>query len=484
MPVHSAVIANFRLLAVIAVAALSAACCLCFGFVYALGGTAALLVFILTLKDPKILFYVLFLWCAFAGILINNTDLGKIEGITYVDEVLVAMLVFNLMIKVKSHQVSRGLFRLIVVIFLFCVFAAISTFINKASPIGLVNFISTYLKFFAVFVCAVIFFDAEEMRSFIIFMMYFMLFQALVASVQFFSYGRGNILIGSEIDRLEDAATGLFGMYGAMPLGHLSMIFFMLSASLYLFMRNKRWLFFSAICLYCYIITFTEQDYPFLIFFLLVFTVSLLWERIKARARPLVFYGAAIVCFFMVVLLFKSDIGPAKRYTTLLENPQKLEEMGKVQSLILIKNIMLREPISMLVGVGPGNFSSGMSGKLGGEYYKQYIEFRVREVKSIMDYWWSNFSSLLSETGIAGYLLYLTALFLVVSPAIKVSLSKNSAIDRLDKAIAFAACNIMLFLLYISFLSNALEWIALTFPPAVIVAYAWKNLGSRRAGNV
>lgn len=484
MRVHSAVMPNFKRLAVIAIAVLSAASCLYFGFISTLAGIAAIFIFTLSLKSPKILFYIIFLWCAFAGILVNNTDLGKIEAITYVDEALVAMLLFSLMIKIKGYQVSRRLFRLIAVIFLFCAVAAASTFANHTSPIGLINFLSTYLKFFAVFICAVILLDGKEMKNLIIFMAYFMLFQVAVASVQFFSYGRGNILVGSEIDQMEDAATGLFGMYGAMPLGHLAMIFIILSASLSFFMRNKLWLFFLAISLYCFIITFTEQNYPFLIFFLLIATIFLLWGRIKARARPLIFYGVAIVFFFMTFLLFKADFSPMKRYATLLSHPKKLEEMGKVQSLILIKNIMLCEPTIMLFGVGPGNFSSGMSGKLGGEYYKQYIEFRIKQVKSVVDYWWSNFSSLLSETGIIGYLLYLTAFILVLSPGIKVLRYKDGAVDRFDRAVAFASCSTVLFLLYISFFSNALEWIALTFPPTIIVAYAWKSCDLLKAADI
>jgi len=53
--------------------------------------------------------------------------------------------------------------------------------------------------------------------------------------------------------------------------------------------------------------------------------------------------------------------------------------------------------------------------------------------------------------------------------------SKNNEISNFDRGVAFALCNIILFLIYMSFWSNQLEWTVLTFPFSIISAYVWKN---------
>ena len=58
---------------------------------------------------------------------------------------------------------------------------------------------------------------------------------------------------------------------------------------------------------------------------------------------------------------------------------------------------------------------------------------------------------------------------------------KNIKISNFDKGMAFALCNIIGFLWFISFLSNALEWVVLTFPCAIISAYVWKSYNYYRS---
>lgn len=453
------------------------ASCIYIGPFFTMGILVFIFLVFFSFKNIKVIFYALFLWSVFIGIFANLTALGNISGINYVDEILVSILVINILLKLKHQKDIYGISKLILIMFLFVIFVLISTLFNKSSYFALLNFLSTYLKFFLIFISAVIFLEPKELKKLIIFMLFVVLLQFVIGNVQFFTFGRGDILVGPEITLPDDAACGSFGLYGAQLLGHFSTIFFILSTSLYFFTLERKWLFFSAVCLYTFIISFTEHDYIFFVFFLLMSINIVLKRRISMPLRFFLLFGITILVFSLLSLTFKTSAGPMKRYTEYFSNPQKLKASGKLQSLVLVKNIVFSQPANVLMGVGPGTFSSGIAEKIGGEYYRKYIEFRVRGIESMIDYWWSNFSSLLSEIGIVGYLLYASGFFMIFLTLFK-SYRLNLPLDNFTLGVTFASINIIIFLLFLSFMSNALEWVAITFPPAIISAYAWKAFQS------
>ncbi len=468
---------NMNILLTVVVSLFFSLVYLYFGSIINFGLVGLFFLILLSSKNIKILFYTLFLWLIVAGILINLTFLGQFKTITYIDEILVSILALFLFFRLKEIKFDNGISKLFLIILLFCFFATVSTFFNKSSFIGLLNFIFTYSKVFLIFICAVCFLRLKEIKKLILFMFFIMAIQFFVANLQFLSYGRVNILVGPEITGSSgwvDSACGLFGEYGAHKLGHFSMIFLILSISLWMFTFEKKWLFFIFICLYTFIISFTEQNYTFLIFFILLAGGAFL-KKINFPFKSLAFFLILLVIFSGAFAAYKTNSKITERYFDYLNNPRKIEESGKVQSLLLVKKIISEEPHKILIGVGPGNFSGGIAAKVKGEYYEKYIGFRLIKIESTVDYWWSTFTTLISETGFIGYLLYMLIYIFIFIRGFKMYKSKNNEISNFDRGVAFALCNIILFLIYMSFWSNQLEWTVLTFPFSIISAYVWKN---------
>lgn len=447
-------------------------CFLYFMPIYAIGAFGIFSLAIISLRKPYLLFYVLFIWSLSVSMLTNLTFIGNLTFMNYVDEVLVLIMVVYAIFKMKRKTLPVGISRLVLLMLLFSIFSLISTLINKSSFFALFNYISTYLKIFVIFICAIILLDSKDMKKLILFMLFSVFVEAVIGSIQLFSYGRGNILVGPEITLWQDAASGSFGMYGAHIMSHYSMIFFMLSSCLLIFTLEKKWYIFAVVCLYALGISFAEQDYIFLAGFLSILSVLLFKRRTGLPIKLVIICSALLLASAVIFVNFKTGFNPAKRYIDYLKYPQRIKDMGKTQSLTMIKNLITQEPHAAILGFGPGSFSSGIAKKVGGEYFNKYIEFRVKGAESTLDYWWSNFSSLISETGLVGYVLYIMAFFTIFFHSWKAY--SGISVNYFDKSMAFALCGIIIFLIYISFLSNALEWVAITFPPAIISAYVWK----------
>ena len=332
--------------------------------IFSFGLLGLFFIILASLKNIKILFYALFLWSITIGIVTNLTFLGQFNIINYGDEIFVFMLALILFFRFRKQELNSEILKFVLIIFLFISFVALSTILNKGSFIGLLNFLSTYLKFFIIFICAVSFLEFKDMKKLIFFMLLIGVFQFFVVNVQFFSYGKTNILVGPGINLWQDSACGLFGEYGAHRIGHFSIIFLILSTSLWLFTFKKKWLFFIFICLYTFIISFTEQDYLFLIFFILISVNVFLRNRIKMPFKSFAFCGIFLLIFSGIFMSYKTNFEPTKRYFAYFSNPRKIEGSGKVQSLLLVQKIISQEPHYILIGVGPGRLSAVIAAKV------------------------------------------------------------------------------------------------------------------------
>ncbi|OGW83141.1 MAG: hypothetical protein A2987_04295 [Omnitrophica bacterium RIFCSPLOWO2_01_FULL_45_10] len=434
---------------------------------------------ILSLMKIQALFYLLFLWLSAAGFILNYFPLGEYAIATYVDEILVFLLLIFLSFKFASREVSGESSIFVIGISLFIIFLSISTLINKSPAIGLLNFVSTYLKFFIIFLCAVNLLGDDDLKRMITFAVFTVLIQSAAAALQYITFGKTNILVGSEITNIKDAACGLFGRYGAHLLGHFSVITLIISSSLWLFTGEKRWIFYSVISLVAFILSFTESDYIFIIFYILMLGSEFLSLRLKGKhERQFRFIGYSMLLFLILLSVYSAlnlHLETAQRYKKYLTSASAIKGMGKMQALKAMTSIILEEPQHVIIGVGPGNFTGGVAQKVEGAYYKKYVGFRVRSIFSVADYWWSTFITLLSETGVLGYLVYASMFVIIYLKGLRLKGLVDPGAKPFDKACAFSLISVMIFLLFLSFMSNLLEATVLMFLPSILSAYVWKR---------
>lgn len=416
-----------------------------------------------------VLFYGLFAWVSVVGYLMNSTPLKAYGALDFVDEILVVLMFMAVMTRLRGPHLSKPLALVVYFAFLFTVVAVVSAAVNASSFIGTINYVSSYLKPLILFVSAVALIDRKDHLNLAKAMLAMLFLHGCVAFVQFASFSSSKILVGPEITLWEDAAAGLMGEYGAHRLGHFSLMSFMVTASLWIFVRRTRFLILSLGCLTVFILTFTELDYLYLITFVISCAVL-----VRAKIRFPIRLAIPIV---VMTIIFTVLLQPEQkmRYVHYFGDLKTLTGIGKVKALFLTGRILAEEPYRYLVGVGPSNLVGGIAAKARGKYYERYVGFRMVRIKSTLDYWWATFLSLLAETGLIGLMLYTACFLLILKRGMRLLLARNPPVSDLDKSMAFAFCHLTVFLAYVCLLSNFFEWTEVTFPYAVLAAYVWRS---------
>lgn len=442
----------------------------CLGVLAGLGGVLwatsfLFLIFIIGISFVnKCLFFKIFwLWILFPGIIINTLGMYQNVGVQYLDEFMLGILLFQLLINLKNLKTSDR--KVLTAICLLIFIAILSTIVNS-SPIGaFISFLSAYLRILIFTVCARSLLSKSEIKEIIATIFYTGVAQFIIASIQFFTFGRINLFVGREITIIQDAACGTFGYYGAHQLGHLMVILFVLSSSLALYSKRKVYLSFAFIFLMTFFLTFTELDYLFLFGYLFMLFCQ---KGFKFRYK----LPITVILIISAALFFTYQRSSQGRFYQLITNERKIVNSGKVQSLFIMKDLISRDIVNFTVGIGPGTFCSSSAFKHKGDFFRKYVEDRRGEVHSTLDYRWSSFMAIIVETGLFSFFLYvlLFAYFLRKS----ILIMRWGSGNLYDKGIAFAYISILIFFAYSTLILNSFEIMGLTFPIAMVSAYVLK----------
>jgi len=461
---------SFPVILAIAVSMMFAAALVSFPIIRA--GMIVLCLFcfaILASIDTRKIFSIFLVWTILSGGLSQLLFARVGDSLKYVDSVFIVILLLKLFSAfVDGYRFDGNCRKIITLAALFVFWASFSALINGSSLLGLLFFVNSYVKFFVIFIAAFVFLDRTDFDGLIGLMLACGVLQLMVAGVQLLTYGRGNLFVGGEINLWQDAACGTFGHYGAHKLGHFSLIMLMVSFSAWFYTSAKRWLFWALLFTCVFFITFTEQDYvPFAFFFIFSIFCS---RQIRASIR--IFTAAMLISIFGIILL--AGFNPAARYFDLLSRSGNAAESGKAQNYLTSARILAAQPANLMIGIGPGGYSSGAAFKVKGDYYVKYIESKYRKIKSTMDYLWATATSVMVETGIVGYSLYAAAYLIILFNCFTLFFGRGPAIDNYGRAIIYSELFVLGFMLYLSLLSNIIEWISFVYPAAIISAFAFK----------
>lgn len=404
----------------------------------------------------------------FMGISRNfNSDDSNILG--YMDEALIlACIVLGAIRVFNTKHFEVGKFKSVFIsLFLFSAVALSSTFFNEVSMLIYGNYFSTFLKPFILILVIYNFLDANDFKFLISILIITAVLQVLLSSLQFFTYGNSNILVGSEIKMIEDSATGSFGEKNAHLLGHFMTIMMIFCSSVYLYTSKSKWIALFTLFTYCFILTFTEQDY---IFSAMYFSLIILFG-INLSLFKRLFLTTLFISAILCLLFYKAD--SLTRYIDYITDPSNLKHSGKAEGFAISRDIIFNDFPVFLIGTGPASFSSGLASKYKGKLYEKHIGYKIEEIKSTVDFAWSSFTSILTETGLLGFAFYYGSFFLII-----IHLLKNIRItkDDWERGIILTTVSTCFFILYLSFIINIFEFVSIMFPVAVLISYSFKLL--------
>lgn len=288
-------------------------------------------------------------WSVFSGILINSFGLEGNIGVQYLDEFMLGVLLIHLFMHLKRITVRE--IPIIGSTFAIIVIAVLSTVINGSPVSALVSFLSAYIRIFIYIICAQCLMSKSELKGIIANIFLVGVIQFVIAIVQFSTYGNYNLFVGREVNLIQDAACGTIGYFGAQTLGHLMIILFILSSSLALYTKQKKYLLFAIIFLATFIMTFTEIDYLFLFGYFCLFFYQ---KVFKLRYRVM----TTVLLVITSLLFVNYQISSHGRFYRLLSNRRNIANSGKLRSLNIMNGLISRDVSNFAVGVGPGTFCS------------------------------------------------------------------------------------------------------------------------------
>ncbi len=428
------------------------------------GGLIGVICFtLMSFINKSLFFQLVWWWIAFSGIFINSFGVTENVVTKHIDKFFLGLMIIHLLMHLK--RLSFRDFPVIGAAFILVLIAVLSKAVNSSSTSGLISFLFSYIRVFIFIICAQCLLTEEELKGIISGLFYTGVIQFIIAIVQFSTYGSYNLFVGSEINVIQDAASGTFGRWGAHHLGHLMMIFLILSSGLALYTRQIRYLLLTIVFLATFILTFTEFDYVFLFGYLCVY----FWQReFKTRYRIMITLLLAISALLFVSYQ-KSSQG---QYYEYLADEQRIFESGKVQSLNTMKDVLLKDVAQVAIGLGPGTYCSYAAFAHRGEYFKRYVEDKSEEIKSTADYRWSSFMAIIAETGLFSFIVYIFLFGYLFKRAVSVTRKKGK--DPYNKGIASAYLFILFFFIYTMFILNSFESMEFTYPIAIVSAYILK----------
>jgi len=429
----------------------------------AAGLIGAICLTVMSVINISIFFQLAWLWIAFSGLIVNSLGITENIGIQYLDEFFLAVMTIHLLIRLKRLRGSN--FLILTASFALIFIAVLSAVINRSPGSALISFLSAHIRIFILIICAQCLLTNSELKKIISTILFTGVFQFIIAVVQFSTFGSYNVFVGREIAMIQDAACGTFGYYGAHELGHFMIILVVLCSSLALFTRQLKCLILTIIFLATFLLSFTELDYLFLFCYLIVFCFQ---RNIKARYRLFCFALIAI----SAILFINYQANSQGRFFQYVTDKHTIVNSGKVQSLYLMKGLLLRDVANLAIGLGPGTFCSSSAFKHRGEYFRKYVEDKSEEVKSTIDYRWSSFMAIIAETGFISFLIYIFLFGYFFKKAVSIITQKGQ--DSFNKGIGSAYCFILIFFVYTIFLLNSFEMMGLTFPIAMVTAYVLK----------
>jgi hypothetical protein len=443
---------------------------LCVGGIAAIGGPflAAGLIgvicfAVMSFMNKSLFFQFVWWWIAFSGIFINS--FGVTENIVthHIDKFFLGVMIIHLFMHLK--RVPFRDFPIIGAAFMLVFIAVLSKIINSSAASGLMGFLSSYSRIFIFILCAQCLLTEGELKGIISALFFIGVIQFIIAIVQVSTYGSYNLLVGREINLIQDAACGTMGHWGAKHLGHLMMILLILSSSLALYTKQIKHVLLSIVFLVTFILTFTKLDYFFLFGYLCVYFQQ---RGFKTRYRTILTVFLAI----SALLFVRYQTGSHGEFNEYLTGKQTIVNSGKVQSLNRMKDLLLQDVAQLAIGLGPGTYCSYSAFTHRGEYFRKYVEDKSDEIKSTMDYRWSSFMAIIAETGLFSCLVYVFIFGYLFKRALLIIRQKGQ--DLYNKGIASAYLFILIFFIYTAFILNSFESMELTFPVAIVTAYILK----------
>jgi len=451
-------------------------CAVFYSLIFLVAGSPAAFAVIIVLG---LLFYcsrtslrMVIFWCLFCLVFfgIVGNLFPPLNFLTKLHEIFVVVIFFRIIKAYASDPKKffyvRPIFGLS---FIFVLFSVVSWLYNRSSAVGLFYFLYSYLKFFIIFIAAAILLSEDDINFLMKSILNFIIIQVAIQLVQMGTYGHGRILVGPEINLWEDSACGTFGHYGAHELGHFMLIMFFWTSMCYFTYKTRNWLGWSFVAFTSFFLAFAEQDYIILalFFFCLIFIF-------KVRSFG---YRVGMVVATGLLLLVLSSYGfqPWGRYVELFSNHRKVSSSGKVEGYHTAFKILNQSGDRWVVGTGPGSYCSGAAFKVEGKFFKQYIEWKIKNILSTTDYLWSSFTAILVEVGLLGYAIYFSIFLYIFSILLKGwSYIRRGFGDKNDYAVIFPALFVLGYLFFLSLLSDVLEWSVVIFPAILLCALACK----------
>lgn len=358
---------------------------------------------------PEFLTYIIFIMPFFISFL--QSFLGFPSFVKYIIDACWLGTLVSLLF-VKRAYIKKDIAPAVLVIAVFFSLALLVYLFNFQSPFYFLWGLRNNLRFYIAFIAFTIYFDADDIKSFLKFMDVFFWINAIVVFFQFF-------VLGYEQDYLG----GLFGVEKGCN-AYLIVFFIIITIKSVLNYLNDNESALSCFskCGISMIISVMAELKFFFVIFVIIFVVASVITKFSWKK---VFLYVVSFFFIMVASILIVELFGENRAIN-LENIIKLvfasnysssRDLGRFTAIPIISEYYLTEPLEKIFGMGLGNCDTSAFAICNTPFYQSY---------SYLNYTWFSSAFLFLETGYIGLLLYLIFFVIIFLIAYRKSKQENS----------------------------------------------------------